>query len=85
MSYTIVNIENPINRILPPYSYPVGCQLQIPEPIQPIEPLNFLYLILYEVDVRQLFKMIHVLDMLDLVEAQIEACETFKGVQAFDV
>lgn len=29
--------------------------------------------------------MIHILDMLDLVEAQIEACEMYKGVQAFDV
>ena len=29
--------------------------------------------------------MIHILDMLDLVEAQIEACEMYQGIQAFDV
>lgn len=36
MSYTIINIVNPIDQVLSPYSYSVGSQLQIPELVQSI-------------------------------------------------
>ena len=63
------------DHVLPSYSYPIGRQLQIPELRQAVETLNLLYLVLHEVDVCQRLQMIHILDVLKLVKAQIQAGE----------
>ena len=63
------------DHILPSYSYPIGRQLKIPQLRQAFKTLNLLYLVLHEVDVCQRFQMIHILDVLELVEAQVQAGE----------
>ena len=51
-----------------PYPYPIRSQFEIPQFGQPIKSLNLLYLVLHKVDVPELSEMIHILDMLNLVE-----------------
>lgn len=68
ISYTIINLHIPSFWQLP-YPYPIRSQFQIPQLGQPIKSLNLLYLVLYEVDVPKFLELIHILDVLNLVEA----------------
>ena len=67
------------------YPDPVCSQFQVPQFGQPIKPLNLLYLVLHKVDIPELLEVIHILDMLDLVEAEIQACKIYEAPQSFHV
>ena len=60
-------------------------QLQVPQLLQPIQPLDPRDLILHKVEIGQVHQMRHVLDMLDLVKAQVQTRQSAKVVQALDV
>lgn len=68
-----------------PYPDPIRSKLQIPQlsqPLQAFDPGNF---ILHEEDIRQLVKVRHILDMLDLVEAEVQDGEVAEFIEIFDV
>lgn len=72
---------------MPFVTYPdsIRSQFQIAQFIQAVQPFNSRDLVLDKVNVRQPLEMLHILDMLDLIEAEIEASQVLKLVQAFHV
>lgn len=70
ISYTAIN-HNILSFWQLPYPDPVRSQFEILQLGQPIQSLNLWYLVLHKVDVPELREMIHIFDMLDLVEAQV--------------
>ena len=72
---------------LPIVTYPdsIRSQFQIAQFIQAVQAFDSRDLVLDKVKVRQLLEMLHILDMLDLIEAEIEASQVLKFVQAFHV
>ena len=63
---------------------PVGAQFQIPQLAQPLQTFNLRYLILHEEQIRQLHEMRHVLDMLDLIKAEVENSHVATIVKALN-
>ena len=66
-------------------SNPISPQFKIPQFCQPLQPFYLRYLILHEIDIRQLPQMRNILDMLDLIETQIQTGQVMEIVQALDV
>ena len=84
ISCTVIN-PGFLNFCQLPYPYPIRSQFQVPQLSQPIKSLNLLYLVLHKVDIPEPLEVIHILDMLDLVEAQIQARKIGEAFQSSDV
>lgn len=67
------------------YPDPIRSKLQVPQLSQPLEPFNPGNFILHEEDIRQLDKVRHIPDMLDLVEAEVQDGEVVEFIEVFDV
>lgn len=67
------------------YPNPIRSKLQVPQLSQPLQPLNPGNLILHEEKIRQLDKMRHILNVLDLVEAEVQGCDVVEFIEVLDV
>lgn len=65
--------------------YPVSRKFQIPELVQAFQAFDLRYLVLDEVYIRQVLEMADILDVLDLVEAKIQARKLPECFEAFDM
>lgn len=67
------------------YPDPIRSKLQVPQLSQPLEAFNPGNFILHEEDIRQVDKVSHILDMFDLVEAEVQGGEVVEFIEVFDV
>lgn len=67
------------------YPDPIRSKLQIPQLSQSLQPFNPGNLILHEEKIRQLDKVRHILNVLDLVKAEVQGGEVVKFFEVLDV
>lgn len=67
------------------YPDPICSKLQVPQLGQSLQSFDPGDLVLYEEKIRQFDKVRHILNMLDLVEAEVQGGEVVEFVEVLDV